>query len=43
MSQPSHRNQSRQKWQQKANERAEYNRYLQKEIERIRPERDRAK
>jgi hypothetical protein len=43
MSQQSKLKQSRQKWKQKANERAEHNRYLRKEIERIRQERDRAK
>jgi len=39
MSQQSKRKQSRQKWKQKAKERAEHNRYLRKELERIRQER----
>jgi hypothetical protein len=43
MSQQSKLKQSRQTWKQKAKERAEQNRYLRKEIERIRQERDRAK
>jgi hypothetical protein len=43
MSQESKLKQSRQKWKQKAKERAEQNRYLRKEIERIRQECDRAK
>jgi hypothetical protein len=43
MSQQSKLTQSRQQWKQKAKERAEYNRYLRKELERLRQERDRAK
>lgn len=43
MSQQSKRKQSRQKWKHKAKERAEHNRYLRKELERIRQERDLAK
>src|ERR671915_1721785 len=43
MSQQSKLKQSRQKWKQKAKERAEQNRYLRKEIERICQERERAK
>jgi hypothetical protein len=43
MSQQSKLKQSRQKWKQKAQERAEHNRYLRKELERMRQERDRAK
>lgn len=43
MSQQSKLRHSRQQWKQKAKERAEHNRYLRKEIERIRQERDRAK
>ena len=43
MSQQSKLRQSRQQWKQKAKERAAYNRYLRKELERLRKERDRAK
>jgi hypothetical protein len=43
MRQHSKRKQSRQKWKQQAKERAEHNRYLRKELERIRQERDRTK
>jgi hypothetical protein len=43
MSQQSKLRQSRQQWKQKAKERAEHNRYLRKELERLRNERDRAK
>jgi hypothetical protein len=43
MSQQSKLSQSRQQWKQKAKERAEQNRYLRKELERLRQERDRAK
>lgn len=43
MSQQSNLRHSRQQWKQKAKERAEHNRYLRKELERIRQERDRAK
>jgi hypothetical protein len=43
MSQPSKLRQSRQQWKHKAKERADQNRYLRKELERLRNERDRAK
>jgi hypothetical protein len=43
MSQQSKLRQSRQQWKQKAKDRAEHNRYLRKQLERIRNERDRAK
>jgi hypothetical protein len=43
MSQQSKLKQSRQQWKQKAKERAEQNRYLRKELERLRHERDLAK
>ncbi len=43
MSQQSKLRQSRHQWKQKAKERAEHNRYLRKELERIRKERDRTK
>jgi len=43
MSQQSKLRQSRQQWKQKAKERAAHNRYLRKELERLRNERDRAK
>jgi hypothetical protein len=43
MSQQAKLKQSRQQWKQKAKERAEHNRYLRKEITRLRQERDRAK
>ena len=43
MSQQSKLKQSRQQWKQKAKERAEHNRYLRKELERLRQERDCAK
>ncbi|HEX2239430.1 MAG TPA: hypothetical protein VHJ19_14140 [Gammaproteobacteria bacterium] len=43
MSQQSKLKQSRQQWQQKATERAEQNRYLRKELARLRQERDGAK
>ena len=43
MSQQSKLRQSRQQWKQKAKERAAHNRYLRKELERLRKERDRAK
>jgi hypothetical protein len=43
MSQQSKLRQSCQQWKQKAKERAAYNRYLRKELERLRKERDRAK
>jgi len=43
MSQQSKLRQSRQQWKQKAKERADQNRYLRKELERLRHERDRAK
>ena len=43
MSQQSKLRQSRQQWKHKAKERAAYNRYLRKELERLRTERDRAK
>src|SRR6516162_4402555 len=43
MSQQSKLRQSRQQWKHKAKERAEQNRYLRKELERLRHERDRAK
>jgi hypothetical protein len=43
MSQQSKLRHSRQQWKQKAKERAEQNRYLRKELERIRKERDGAK
>ena len=43
MSQQSKLRQSRHQWKQKAKERAEQNRYLRKELERIRKERDRTK
>src|SRR4030095_4461892 len=43
MSQQSKLRQSRQQWKQKAQERAAHNRYLRKELERLRKERDRAK
>jgi hypothetical protein len=43
MSQPSKLKQSRQQWKHKAKERAEQNRYLRKQLERIRQERDLAK
>jgi hypothetical protein len=43
MSQQSKLRQSRQQWKHKAKERAAYNRYLRKELERLRKERDRAK
>ena len=43
MSQQSKLRQSRHQWKQKAKERAEHNRYLRKELERIRNERDRTK
>ncbi|MGC1954133.1 MAG: hypothetical protein WA970_16490 [Gammaproteobacteria bacterium] len=43
MSQQSKLKQSRQQWKHKAKERAEQNRYLRKELERIRQERDLAK
>jgi len=43
MSQQSKLRQSRQQWKQKARERAAHNRYLRKELERLRNERDRAK
>jgi hypothetical protein len=43
MSQQSKLRQSRQQWKQKAKERAEHNRYLRKELERLRKERDDAK
>jgi len=43
MSQQSKLRQSRQQWKHKAKERAEQNRYLRKELERLRNERDRAK
>ena len=43
MSQQSKLKRSRQQWKQKAKERAEQNRYLRKEIKRLRQERDRAK
>ena len=42
MSQQSKLRHSRHQWKQKAKERAEHNRYLRKELERIRKERDRA-
>jgi hypothetical protein len=42
MSQQSKLRQSRQQWKHKAKERAAYNRYLRKELERLRNERDRA-
>jgi len=42
MSQQSKLSQSRQQWKRKATERAEYNRYLRKELARIRHERDRS-
>jgi hypothetical protein len=42
MSQQSKLRHSRQQWKQKAIERAEHNRYLRKELERMRQERDRA-
>ncbi len=42
MSQQSKLRQSRQQWKQKAKERAAHNRYLRKELERLRKERDRA-
>lgn len=42
MSQQSKLKRSRQQWKQKAKERAEQNRYLRKEIKRLRQERDRA-
>jgi len=42
MSQQSKLRQSRQQWKQKATERAAHNRYLRKELERLRKERDRA-
>src|SRR6266568_5358630 len=43
MSQQSKLRQSRQQWKQKAQDRAEHHRYLRKQLERIRDERDRAK
>jgi hypothetical protein len=43
MSQQSKLRQSRQQWKHKAKERAAHNRYLRKELERLRKERDRAK
>jgi hypothetical protein len=43
MSQQSKLRQSRQQWKQKAKERTAHNRYLRKELERLRKERDRAK
>jgi len=43
MSQQSKLRQSRQQWKHKAKERADHNRYLRKELERLRNERDRAK
>jgi hypothetical protein len=43
MSQQSKLRQSRQQWKQKAKDRAEHNRYLRKQLERIRNERDHAK
>jgi hypothetical protein len=43
MSQQSKLRQSRQQWKHKAKERAEHNRYLRKELERLRKERDCAK
>jgi hypothetical protein len=43
MSQQSKLRQRRYQWKQKAKERAEHNRYLRKELERLRKERDRAK
>jgi hypothetical protein len=43
MSQQSKLRQSRQQWKHKAKERAAHNRYLRKELERLRNERDRAK
>ena len=43
MSQQSKLRQSRQQWKQKAKERAEHNRYLRKELARLRKERDGAK
>lgn len=43
MSQQSKLRQSRYQWKQKAKERAEHNRYLRKELERLRKERDHAK
>ena len=43
MSQQSKLRQSRQQWKHKAKERAAHNRYLRKELERLRYERDRAK
>lgn len=43
MSQQSKLRQSRQQWKQKAKERAAHNRYLRKELERLRNERDHAK
>src|SRR2546430_17592702 len=43
MSQQSKLRQSRHQWKQQAKERAEQNRYLRKELERIRKERDRTK
>ena len=43
MSQQSKLRQSRQQWKPKAKERAEHNRYLRKELERLRKERDDAK
>jgi hypothetical protein len=43
MSQQSKLRQSRQQWKHKAKDRAEHNRYLRKQLERIRNERDRAK
>lgn len=43
MSQQSKLRQSRHQWKHKAKERAEHNRYLRKELERMRKERDRAK
>ena len=43
MSQQSKLKQSRQQWKHKAKERAEHNRYLRKELERLRQERDLAK
>jgi hypothetical protein len=43
MSQQSKLRQSRQQWKHKAKERADQNRYLRKELERLRNERDRAK
>src|SRR5713101_2395630 len=42
MSQQSKLRQSREQWKRKAKERAEHNRYLRKELERIRKERDRS-